>query len=131
MPLRPIQPVTDRSLMSHRRHVRQPNLTLLSAAMLFLTAIFVFGQLPASAPLSQTKSTELALARQTNHIAVSTAKANRPLSLREGGRDGVGILPVIPALAPPTAIVLVATVAGHNKPTDSVRVYDACAPPTA
>ncbi len=137
MPLRPIKPVTDRSFMTRRRHVRQSNLTLLSAAMLLLAATFAFGQLPlfaSSSPgSSQPKSTELALARQTNHkrMAISTVKADRPLYLKDSGRDAVGILPELLILALPTAIASGATATRHCASTDLARAYDACAPPIA
>jgi hypothetical protein len=135
MPLRPIKPVTDRSFMTRRRHVRQSNLTLLSAAMLLLAAIFAFGQLPFSASSSpgspQPKNTELALARQTNHkrIAISTVRADRPLCLKDGGRDAAAIPPELPTLALPTAIASGATPTRHCASTDLARAYDACAPP--
>ncbi len=137
MPLRPIKPATDRSFMTRRRHVRQSNLTLLSAAMLLLAAIFAFGQLPFSAPApsgsSQPKSTELALARQTNHkrMVISTAKAERPFYLKDSGHDAVGILPELPTLARPAAIASGATTTRHCASTDLARAYDACAPPIA
>ncbi|CAM5366116.1 hypothetical protein MAUB1S_06285 [Mycolicibacterium aubagnense] len=121
--------------MTRRRHVRQSNLTLLSAATLLLAAILAFGQLPFSASSSpgssQPKNTELALARQTNHkrIAISTATADRPLDRKDSGRDAVAILPELPTLALPTAIASGATAKKQCASTDLARVYDACAPP--
>jgi hypothetical protein len=120
--------------MNNREHKGQLTLTLLSVAMLFLAAIFAFGQLPfsSSSGSPQTKTMEMALARHTipKRALVAMAKANRPLHLHDSVDDSAGILPVVSTLTPPSTAGASTTDPGHCAPVGLVRTYNACAPPT-